>query len=477
MKNVLDHSVPYLKYFEEMTRIPHGSRHESEYSKYLAAFAEKRGLKYRTDSIGNVVIYKDASAGCAEHAPVILQAHTDMVCAKTPESSHDFARDPLDIYVEDGFLRARGTTLGGDDGVGVAYMLSILDDDSLPHPPLECAFTVQEEVGLLGAAALRRDDFSAHRMIGLDDVGGGTTYVSAAGGRIVEFSKTAALESSPFPAYRLDVGGLRGGHSGADIDKGRASAIRLLFRTLFRLSEHAPLYLSSAEGGSAGNAIPMSASAVFSTPLAEDSLLSVTRECLADFRREFEAADDGVTLAVRPCSAGAVMSEKDSRGVVSFFRFLPDGFRRRSASISGLTTASSNLGVLRAGGGEVFAECMTRAALPSYIAEMEREQRFFSGLFGFGMNTVCVVPPFDYEGDSALRRLLGDIFRAETGRELVPIAVHGGIEAGYFRAMRPDMDIVTIGPLVLDEHMPTERLSLESFGEIYRVVLALLKAL
>lgn len=176
--DVLDWSIPYMKHFEEMTRIPHGSCNEKTYSDYLVRWAKEHGLRCVQDELYNVVIYKSASAGYEAHPPVILQAHIDMVCTKTEDSSHDFQKDPLELYIEDGFLKARNTTLGGDDGVGVAYMLAILESDALAHPPLECTFTVQEETGCIGAAGLKKEYFQARRMIGLDDVGGGTSYVT-----------------------------------------------------------------------------------------------------------------------------------------------------------------------------------------------------------------------------------------------------------------------------------------------------------
>ena len=401
----------------------------------------------------------------------------DMVCAREPDSTHDFLRDPLELYVEDGFLRARGTTLGADDGVGVAYMLAVLADGSLPHPPLECVFTVQEEVGLGGAAALRAEDFRARRMLSLDDVGGGTSYVSAAGGQIVTFSRRVRRETAAAPAYRLRLGGLRGGHSGVDIEKERGNALRLLFRTLYALRGQDGLRLIGAEGGSASNAIPTAACASFVSAAPPEELRRRTEACRAAFRAELAGSDPGLSLELAPCPAAPAMTAEDSEDIVAFFRFLPDGFRHRSLELGGLTVASCNTGLLRTEDELVTAECNLRGALWSYVEEMEEEQAFLCARCGMTRRVDAVVPVFEYAGDSPLRAQLQKVFRQVTGRELRPVAVHGGLEAGYFRRMCPDMDIATVGPLVLDEHTPAERLSLASFDEIYRVLLAMLAAL
>ena len=475
--DILDWSVPYLKYFEEMTRIPHGSCNEKQYSDYLVDWAHAHHLRYIQDKLGNVIIYKHASAGYKDHAPVILQAHMDMVCAKTPDSAHDFTKDPLDLYIEDGFLKARNTTLGGDDGVGVAYMLAILASDELAHPPLECVFTVQEETGCAGAAALKKEYFQARRMIGLDDVGGGTSYVTTAGSQLVQFSHPITWEAASAPAYELKIGGLLSGHSGVDIDKERGNAIKLAARTLFALQKKEDVRIAALDFGSADNVIPAYGSAVFTTDLPVGELMDEVEKCRATFLRELEFSDAGLTMELAPSQAEKVASSQDSQDMIQFFRYLPNGMQHKSMRFENLPTASCNIGTLRIQGDMMLANECHRGALLSYIHDMEEDQEMLCSCFHMGRKVTGFVAPFDYIENSPIRAALAKAFHEVTGRDLQPVCVHGGIEAGYFKELYPEMDIVTIGPLVLDEHMVTERLDLKSFHEIWQVVTRLLSAL
>lgn len=477
MDRVLDQSVPYYRHFEDMTKIPHGSFNEKPYSDYLVKWAKEHNLRYVQDELYNVIIYKPASAGYEDHPPVMLQGHIDMVCAKTPDSNHDFEKDPLDLYVEDGFLKARSTTLGGDDGVGVAYMLSILEADDIAHPPLECVFTVQEEVGCNGAAALKKEYFEARRMVGLDDVGGGTSYVTTAGSQIVQFTRKCTRESATAPAYKLEVGGLLSGHSGVEIDKERGNAIKLIVKTLFALQKKGAVCIASLDCGSASNVIPAHGTAVFTSELDPKDVEATANQCTAVFLRELEFSDAGLTVELTPCQVETVLSSQDSKDIINFFRFIPNGMRHKSMRFENLPVASSNVGVLRTEGDLVVSDCCSRGALTSYIDSIEEEHLMLCSLYHFDREVTGVVAPFDYIENSAIRAALSKAFHEVTGRELQPLFVHGGIEAGYFKLMYPEMDIVTIGPLVLDEHMVSERIDLKSFDEIWNVLLTLLASL
>lgn len=475
--NVLDWSVPYMRHFEEMTRIPHGSFNEKPYSDYLVKWAEEHKLRYVQDELYNVIMYKPASVGYENHAPVILQAHMDMVCAKTPDSKHDFEKDSLDLYIEDGFLKARGTTLGGDDGVGVAYMLAILEADNLAHPPLECVFTVQEETGCTGAAALKKEYFEARRMIGLDDVGGGTSYVTTAGSQIVRFTRHVTWEDSTAPAYELSISGLLSGHSGVDIDKERGNAIKLAARTLFALQKKGDIRIADLNFGAADNVIPANGTAVFTTDMPAEIVAAEVEKCRTMLWRELEFSDAGMKMAVVPSRAEKVFSAQDSQDVINFLRFLPNGMRHRSMRFEDLTVASSNIGTVRVETDTLVATDCHRGALMSYIDDMEEMQEMLCSCYHIDREVTGVVAPFDYIENSPIRAALAETFHEVTGRDLQPICVHGGIEAGYFKRLYPEMDIVTIGPLVLDEHMVTERLDLKSFDEIWQVVTKLLAVL
>lgn len=477
MDRVLDASIPYFRHFEDMTRIPHGSSNEMEYSNYLVSWAKEHNLRYVQDELYNVVIYKPATPGYEDHPPVMLQGHMDMVCAKVPGSTHDFTKDPLDLYVEDGFLRARGTTLGGDDGVGVAYILALLEADGLAHPALECVFTVQEETGCAGAAALKKEYFQARRMIGLDDVGGGTSYVTSAGSQIAQFTRKCTWQALTAPAFTMEISGLLGGHSGVEIDKERGNAIKLAFRILYDLKKQGEVQLGEMEFGSVNNAIPNYGKITFTCALPAGQMSAVLDESKETILRELEFSDKGLTITLTPAQAGKVMSLTDSQEIIDFLRFLPDGMFHKSMRFPDLPTASCNVGVLRTQDEGIYGETCARGALMSYLYSMEEEHQLLCQLYHIQRTVTGLVAPFDYVEHSPIRDALAKTFHQVTGRELKPLFVHGGLEAGYFKALYPDMDIVTIGPLVLDEHMVTERLSLDSFQEIWKVLVALLASL
>ena len=475
--NVLDWSIPYHRHFEEMTRIPHGSYHEKAYSDYLVSFAKKLGLRWKQYDAGSVIIYKPASPGYEEHPPVILQAHIDMVCEKAPGSLHDFDRDPLELYIQDGFLRARDTTLGADDGAGVAYILSILEDDSLPHPPLECIFTVQEEVTSVGVEVLDPADITARRMIGLDDGGGTTTFVSSAGGVSVELERLLSWEKADMPGYTLRLSGLSGGHSGPCISEEKGNAIKLAVRVLCHLYTELGIRLSSLQGGSAANVIPGECAAVFASDAPPAELEKIVSEQLNAIRKELESSDPDISIVLTPCDAADVLSTGETWEVLSFLRLLPNGFRHKSMEIDGLTVASENLGVIRTGNGRLSTESHLRGALESYLDELLVEYQLLSERYGFRMREDDRYPAWAFDAASPIRKLMMEVYTEITGGEIRPIAVHGGLECGYFKGKFPDMDIVTVGPTTLNMHTTEESLDLKSFDDIYRVVTTMLARL
>ena len=477
MDSVLNPNVPYYKYLEEMTRIPHGSFHEQPYSDYLVAWAKEHGLHHLQDEMGNVVIYKPASAGHEDRPAVLLQAHIDMVCACDPGQDHDFRKDPLELYVEDGWLRAKGTTLGADDGVGVAYMLSILDDDTLPHPPLECVFTVQEEVGCSGAANLKAEYFTAKRMIGLDDVGGGTSYVTTACSQIIEFSRQVTWEKGQQKGYRLSVSGLKSGHSGVDIDKERGNAIKIAGKVLFALLKQGDVRLCDADMGSADNVIPSHGTVIFTSALSREQVSATVDQYREIFLQQLQWSDPDLKLELSECTVDQVMSAQDSADLIGFVRFLPNGYFHHSMRFEGLTTVSSNLGTWKVEGDSVRFRCCARSSMESFIDMMEEEQEMVCEAYHIQRRETARVAGFDYIENSPIRAAVDQALFTTTGRHIQELFVHGGIEAGYLTRLIPGLDVVTIGPLVLDEHTTSERLSLQSFDEIWKTLIRALSEL
>lgn len=475
MNFVLDHSFLPEKYFEEICAVPHGSYHEKPLSDYLVHFAEAHGLAYKQYPNWNVIIYKPASPGYEDHAPVMLQAHIDMVCEKEPGSEHDFEKDPLDLYVEDGKLHAKGTTLGADDGVGVAYMLAFLDDDTLPHPPLECVFTVQEEVGLIGAAQLAFEDISAKRMIGLDDMGGNTCYASSCGSQYMHLTRSYTVTDNTLPGYRLTVNGLLGGHSGVCINKERGNAIKLAARVLYGLD--LSIRIGSFIGGTKDNAIPTQCEVLFGCDAGIEALQEKAAEFETLFRKELAYSDPDVTVAVEPAACGEAFSEEDSRALVEMLFVLPDGFRHKSMKIEGLTTVSENLARIRTEEGVVTIYCFPRSEIDSFLDQIAGEYRILGGLYGFELVCRDRAPGWRFEEKSAIRESLFTAYHEVTGGHMTLIAEHGGLETGYISGGIPGIDIVTCGPHCEEYHTPKEWLDLASFRTIYEVLKRTLETL
>ena len=317
--NVLNHDIPHQKYFEELSRIPRASYKEEACADYLVEFAKAHGLEYKRDELHNVIIYKPASAGYEDHGAVILQAHTDMVCEKNADCDHDFDTEPLDLYVEDGILRARGTTLGADDGMGCAYMLAMLEMD-LPSPALECVFTVQEEVGLIGAFALKAEDFKAKRYINLDFGGGGIgTCTTSAGGEMIGLRKPVEFEECDAPAYRLFVTGLKGGHSGGCINRELGNALKICARILKEISGSCDLRIVKLDGGLKNNAIPRECEAIIASTAKEEDIRIAYDVMTAKIRNEIKFQEPDFAVTLEPAEGNLAICEesgKFGRGII-----------------------------------------------------------------------------------------------------------------------------------------------------------------
>ena len=445
MEHILNHEKAHQKYFEEMTAIPHGSYHEQAYSAYLVAFAKEHGLKWIQDELYNVIIYKDASAGYEDHAPVLLQAHTDMVCEKNKDTDFDFEKDALKLYIED--------------------------------PPLECVFTVQEEVGLFGAMALKKEYFQAKRMINLDDGGENATCTTSAGGVNVIMQKERILVPHDGNGYQIDVFGLHGGHSGGEIDKEHGNANKLLARVLFTLNRRYGVQLSWIQGGIKDNAIPREASAAFVCQADLETVAACVQEMKTIFAKELEFSDAGVDVAVKEVACDGVLCIEDSEEVITLLMTLPNGLRHHSMSIEGLSTASSNIGVVTTQEEAIIINASLRGAMESYVDTLAMEMDALAEVFGFHSEHEARYPAWSYRADSPMRECLKAVCQKVLGKELQLVAVHGGLECGVFKAMDEDMDIVTMGPKMQDIHTPQEALDLASFDATFTLLRAYLEEL
>lgn len=474
-----DLSKPHCFYFNEIAMIPHGSNNEKALSDYLVAFAKKHQLAFKQDDMFNVIIYKKATSGYENSAPLMIQAHMDMVCEKNKDSNHDFLSDPLNLYVEDGLLKAKGTTLGADDGTGVAYMLAILADDKLAHPPLECVFTVQEETGLYGAMNLKAEDISAHRMISLDGGGETNTLLSSAGGCRDRVVKSLSWQTNSDETYQLSVLGLSGGHSGGEINKEKGNANKLVIRMIKEAQlENADIRLVSYDGGLKENAIPREADVVFVSKTPLTTLETLFEKSAKDIKEELEFSDAGFKYILKEVTkVTSCWTDKCSKEVIDMVYLLPNGFKARSMAIEGLTMTSLNLGVVTTEKDQLQLAISIRSALKSGIENLIREIACLCEIFGASYSIHAFYPGWNYSEISNMRDTLTAVVKELYDVKLELIAAHGGCECGVFKAMYDDMDIVSIGPKTKFIHTPDEELDLASFDRTYRLLTTFVSAL
>ena len=474
---VLDGLEPreVFHWFEELSAIPRGSGNTRAVSDWCAAFGRERGLECHQDGLGNVILIKPATPGYEGAAPLILQGHLDMVCEKEPACPKDMARDGLDLAVEGDYVSARGTTLGGDDGIAVAMALAILDSGELPHPRLEAVFTVDEEVGMLGAAGLDVAPLQGRTLLNLDSEDEGVFTVSCAGGNVTRC--VLPVDRAPFDGAGLEirVDGLQGGHSGTEIHKGRANADVLLGRLLRAAAARTEVRLYSAEGGLKDNAIPVQAAAriVAADPEAARSAVEALAAAL---REEHRVTDPGLTVAVGPWEPeGLPLDGPSTRRALCLLTCAPNGVQAMSADIPGLVQTSLNLGILTTGERELSAAFCVRSSVDSQKEMLKDRLSCLMEQLGGRAEFSGDYPGWAFRADSPLRERMVAIFRAQYGHEPKVEAIHAGVECGLLAGKLPGLDCVSIGPELLEIHTPRERMSVASVQRTWKLVTELLR--
>lgn len=465
-------------WFEEICGIPHGSGDTGRISDFLVDFAQKRSLKYRQDRSNNVIIWKDASEGYEDSEPVMLQGHMDMVCEKEPDCDIDFSGDGLRLKLEDGIISADGTTLGGDDGIAVAYALAVLDADDIAHPPLEAVFTVDEEIGMLGAAALDCSDLKSRIMLNLDSEDEGHLLVSCAGGVTAEAHLPVQKAAVTGRKARLVVTGLQGGHSGVEIDKGRGNACQLLGRTLYELKQKCDYRLNGMKGGLKDNAIPREAEAELI--LLEKDGEKVIRAMEQVYQKEYSVTDPQVKLLWEeeedPESQTAMTEEATAKAVTALVN-LPGGIQRMSFDIPGLVQTSLNLGIMRTDDTEISFSFSVRSSVGTEKAELVQRIRCLMEALGGSVSCTGEYPAWEYRQESALRDLMVQIYEEQYGEKPLVEALHAGVECGLFADKLPGLDCVSFGPDMDDIHTTKESMNVESVRRTWKYVLEILKRL
>ena len=460
MKNV-------MKIFEELAAIPHGSGNTKAISDYCVAYAKKRGLKVVQDALNNVVIYLPATSGYEDHPTVILQGHLDMVCEKEPESTHDFEKDPLQLRREGDWLMATDTTLGGDDGIAIAYALALLEEET-PHPALELFFTVDEETGMDGAIGFDPAWLQGRKLLNLDSEEEGQMIVSAAGGCNATATLPVTRERCEGAVYRITVEGLQGGHSGAEIHRGLGNANMILAKILSGLR----CRLIEFCGGNKGNAVPRSASAlvVLDQPVEGEALTAL-------FRREYGEREPELTVTVTTATALRQMTKECSEQAVALLSTLPDGVQAWSASIEGLVETSLNCGIVT-----TTEEALTVLTSLRSMVNTEREALFarvktLMERCGAAVKKDSEYPAWEYREDSPLRETVCRCYRKQTGKDMKVIALHAGLECGLLSEKLPGLDCVSLGPDMKDIHTPRERISVSSVERTGQLLKEILKEL
>ena len=465
------------EHFENISAIPRGSGNEKGIADYLCAFAETRGLAYNRDALHNVLIKKAGTTGYETHAPVILQGHTDMVCEKNEDTAHDFLRDGLKLVVRDGWLYADGTTLGADDGAAVAIMLALLEDDTAEYPPLECMFTVQEETGMDGAYGFDYTKLAGRTLINLDSEALDVATVSCAGGVVSDLTFTLKKQPVAGTQLKLSLTGLAGGHSGVDIHKGRANAVRLMGTLLARLAAQTPLRLSAIHGRNKSNAIPRECSAWIVTDDAQTAAAQLAD--IADgLKAGLCAEDSGFQISVDAAqTVPTAFSSEDTLRLLRCINDVPNGVLSYTPAAPELVEASSNLGIVRTDGETVTLTLMPRSSSEIKLDAIIGQIDALAGELGAQVAHHDRHPGWEYAPESRIRAVYTAAYEALFDATPKTEAIHAGLECGIIGEKLGGIDAVSIGPDMREIHTPNEHLNLKSFADAYALVKAMLARL
>lgn len=459
--------------FEEITLIPRPSKHETLMQEYLRRFAADRNLALREDKKGNIVILKPASAGYEDMAPVILQSHMDMVCEKDADRDINFETDPIDAYVDGDWVKARGTTLGADCGIGMALQLAVLADQNLAHPAIEALFTVDEEQGLTGAMSLGEEMLTGTRMINLDSEDEGEIFIGCAGGvdTIAHFAyKPKKAPRSSHQYYNIKVCGLHGGHSGDDIHKGYANANKILTRLLWYMMNHSDIRLASIDGGNLRNAIPRQAVAQVAIPSKEShDLLLAINQLATEIKAEYRHSDPAIEIVVEPISAcDHVMGRYKANLLIASLQSLANGVIAMSHSMEGLVETSSNLASIKmAERGLIVVTTSQRSSIESAKEDIANTIESTFLLAGAEVSHTDGYPGWEPNTNSSLVASATSIYRRLFDKEPLVKAIHAGLECGLLLNKYPHLDIISIGPTLRGVHSPSEKLQISTVSMIW----------
>lgn len=465
-------------YFEEICAIPHGSHNTKAISDYLVSFAKSHGLRYTQDSLNNVIIFQEGTCGYEDHSPVIIQGHMDMVCEKDEDCPINMETEGLDVSHDGECIFANGTTLGGDDGIALAYALALLSNPEIPHPPLEVVFTVDEEVGMEGATSIDLSQLKGRTLINIDSEDEGIFTVSCAGGARGTITLPIQRRAVYGPCVKLTVDGLQGGHSGVEIHKNRANANKVMGELLSRIQKLMPLCLTKLSGGAKDNAIPRSCSVTLVAMGSHiERINDVTAQLQQEIREQYDEPEAVIFGDDVDAFGGNALSTGDTAKVIALLCAAPNGVQAWSSDIPGLVQTSLNMGIARL---EKQALTLTFAVRSSLNQEKRDLLNRLKELAEFNDGTYSEMgdyPAWEYKKDSNLRDTMVKTYRELFATEPEVVAIHAGLECGILSDKLPGLDCVSIGPNMHDIHTSREKLEIESTKRIWDFLLAVLKAL
>lgn len=469
-----------MAFFYDISQIPRGSGHELKISNYLVNFAKERGLECHQDRLNNVWIRKEAHESKKDRPAVILQGHMDMVWEKNNDTVFDFIKQPLDLYVEDDYIKARGTTLGADNGIAVAMIMAVLDDETLELPCIEGVFTVDEERGLTGALGFDASDLKGQILINLDSEDDDEILTSCAGGVRLNYHLPVRPDRKKREGRfcRVSVKGLLGGHSGMDINKGRANANHLLGRLLYSIHEEMDMAIVSVEGGSKDNAIPREAQAVLLVEKAEMENLELTIKAFDRYMsNEYAICDPQIDFGLEWLLEEKfdILDQESTDGIIGLLLTIPNGVVSMSEDLEGMPVSSQNLGVVTFQNGEVQFSVAARSSSISKKEELVAMNMTLGKRFGASMEQTGDYPGWSYAKESPLRELAISVYENRFGEKPKTVAIHAGVECGIFGDKMPGLDMISIGPNIYDVHSPRERLSISSTNKLWEFLMDLLQ--
>lgn len=481
MGNVLGHLKPELvwNHFEEICKYPRPSKKEEKIAEYIVSVGKRLGLQTERDKFGNILIRKPATPGYENRKTVALQGHIDMVCEKNRDVEHDFDNDPIQPYIDGEWVKAKGTTLGADNGIGVATALAILESKDVEHGPLEALFTLDEETGLTGASSLKKGWLKADILINLDSEELGTLFIGCSGGKNTAAKFKAKLEKAPrnYATLELKVAGLKGGHSGLEIHVGLGNAVKILNRALWTYNQANKLRIAEINGGNKHNAIPREAFAVVLVPKADEKKFKKFVSKYNDtVKAEYAATEPNLLVSVEKFStAEKVLDEKTQKHLLNALYAVPHGVIKMSKEVPGLVETSTNLAVIETSGKNINIVTSQRSPVASENEDIANMVTAVFNLAGAEVTYGDGYPGWAPDINSDILKVFKSTFNQMYGKDPEVTAIHAGLECGIIKEKYPSMDMISFGPTMFGVHSPDERLKIDTVPEFYNQLVNVLK--